>query len=406
MKMKNDRPRKITGIGISKNTETLIYRPDDSLELKVLFEEETVWLSQKQIAELFQTTRPNVTAHVKNILDEEGLSEDSVSKDYLHTASDGKSYRTRYYCLDVIVSVGHRVRSNRGIRFLQWANEVMSEDHETCLDTSKNAEMIIYKPDNSLKLKVLLENETVWLSQTQMAELFQTTRSNVTRHIKNIFDEEELDEKSNVSFFHIANSDKPLKLYNLDVIISVGYRVRSKRGTQFRQWATGVLRDYLLKGHAVNQRFERIEHRVSETEKKIEFFVRTSLPPVQGVFFEGQIFDAHAFVSDLVRSAKISVVLIDNYIDDSILLLLSKRPPKVTADVYTKQISAQLQMDLKKHNTQYEPVRTYETDRFHDRFLIIDRVVYHVGSSFKDLGRKLFAFSRMNIRDEEILKGL
>ena len=193
--------------------------------------------------------------------------------------------------------------------------------------------------------------------------------------------------------------------YSLDVIISVGYRVKSLRGVRFRQWAATILRDYLLKGHAVNQRFERIERRVSETEKKIEFFVRTSLPPVQGVFFEGQIFDAHAFVSDLVRSAKMSVVLIDDYIDDSVLLLLSKRLPKVTADVY-KQISPQMKLDMKKHNAQYEPVQIHETDRFHDRFLIIDHVVYHAGSSFKDLGRKLFAFSKMNIRDEEILRGL
>jgi hypothetical protein len=149
-----------------------------------------------------------------------------------------------------------------------------------------------------------------------------------------------------------------------------------------------------------------VERRVTETEKKIEFFVRTSLPPIQGVFFEGQIFDAYAFVSDLIRSAERFVVLMDNYVDESVLLLLSKRMPGASADIYTKKISTQLRLDARKHNAQYEPVKIYETDRFHDRFLIIDSTVYHIGASFKDLGKKLFAFSKIEIKDTEILKGL
>jgi len=265
-------------------------------------------------------------------------------------------------------------------------------------------ELILYQPDNTIKIEVRLENETVWLTQAQMVMLFERNRTVITKHIKNIFQEGELDEKSNVHFLHIANSDKPVKLYNLDVIISVGYRVKSQRGTAFRRWATKILKEYIIRGYAVNKRFEQLEYRVLETEKKIDFFVKTALPPLQGVFFEGQIFDAYVFVSDLIKSAKNSIVLIDNYIDESVLLLLSKRLPKISAVVYTKQISPQIQLDVIKHNLQYEPVTIHELNNFHDRFLLIDEVVYHFGASLKDLGKKMFAFSKMEFEKSEILK--
>jgi len=203
---------------------------------------------------------------------------------------------------------------------------------------------------------------------------------------------------------------KPVKFYNLDVIISVGYRIKSQRGTSFRIWATRVIKDYLLRGYAINQRIERVERfaietekRVTETEKKINFLVKTSSPPKEGIFFEGQIFDAYVFASDLIKSAKKSIILIDNYIDETVLLLLSKRQAKVSLEVYTKQISPQLQLDLRKYNAQYEPVTINETDIFHDRFLLIDNMVYHIGASLKDLGKKLFAFSKMGIKYTDIL---
>ena len=283
-------------------------------------------------------------------------------------------------------------------------------------------EIILYQPDNFLKLEVWMENETVWLTQAQMAELFQTTRNNITMHISNIFNEGEL-ERLEVckDFLHTTQHGaivgktqvKSLRFYNLDVIISVGYRIKSQRGTSFRIWATRVLKDYLLKGYAINQRIERVERfaietekRVTETEKKIDFFVKTALPPKEGIFYDGQIFDAYIFMSDLIKSAKKSIILIDNYIDETVLLLLSKRLPKVNAKIYTKQISPQLRLDMKKHNAQYEPVKIYESNRFHDRFLLVDGTVYHIGSSLKDLGNKLFAFSKMEMKDTEILKNL
>ncbi len=266
------------------------------------------------------------------------------------------------------------------------------------------SEIILYQPNNSVEVEVRVEDETVWLTQAQMEVLFERHVSVISRHIRNIFQEGELDEKSNLHFLQIAFSDRPTAFYSLDVIISVGYRVKSQRGTQFRIWANRILKDYILKGYAMHERFEKLENRVAENEKKIDFFVRTSLPPIQGIFFEGQIFDAYVFASDLIKSAKKTIILIDNYIDETILLLLSKRQDRVSAEIYTKQISAQLQLDLTKHNAQYKLIDIKESTSFHDRFLIIDDEVYHIGASLKDLGKKLFAFSKMEIKQVELLK--
>lgn len=278
-------------------------------------------------------------------------------------------------------------------------------------------EIILYQPDEIVKLEVRLENETVWLTQQQIAELFQRERTVITKHINNVFKERELEEKSNVHFLHIANSDKPLKVYSLDVIISVGYRVKSHRGTQFRQWANQVLKEYLLKGYSINQRLSDMEQRVdsklmsheqrlNQIDEKIDFFVRTSLPPVEGIFFDGQIFDAYAFVSGLIKSARRSIVLIDNYVDESVFALLDKRKKDAFATIYTNRITKQLHLDIERHNAQYPPVNVCVYAQAHDRFLIIDDNVYHIGASLKDLGKKLFAFSKMAIPAEMILKRL
>lgn len=274
----------------------------------------------------------------------------------------------------------------------------------------EQGEIILYQPDESVKLEVRMENETVWLTQAQIAELFERDRTVITKHINNVFKEKELEEKSNVQFLHIANSDKPVKYFSLDVIISVGYRVKSIRGTQFRQWANRVLKDYLLKGYSVNQRLNdmgkelaEIKDTLYEHSKKIDFFVRTSLPPVEGIFFDGQIFDAYKFATDLIKTARKSLLLIDNYVDESVLLMLSKRNPGVSATIYTQKVTAQLQLDLDKHNDQYPPIniRTYRNS--HDRFLIVDdKEVYHIGASLKDLGKKMFAFSKLDIPAEAI----
>ena len=191
--------------------------------------------------------------------------------------------------------------------------------------------------------------------------------------------------------------------YNLDAILSVGYRVSSKSATRFRQWATSVLKDYLLRGYAINQRIERLEQRVTKTEEQIGFFVRTALPPVEGIFYDGQVFDAYAFAADMIRSARKRVILIDNYVDDSVLLTLAKREEGVSAEIVTRHVAETLKLDLERHNRQYPPVAIRECERYHDRFLIIDDTVYHLGASLKDLGKKMFAFNRMEVAAEEIL---
>ena len=269
-------------------------------------------------------------------------------------------------------------------------------------------EIILYQPDDEVRLEVRLENETVWLSIEEMAQLFGRDISVIGKHIRNVFKEGELQKESVwAKFAYTASDGKTYQVdyYNLDVIISVGYRVKSHRGTQFRQWANKVLKDYLLRGYSVNQRLEQIDTRIEKHEKqidyltdKVEFFVRTSLPPVEGIFYDGQIFDAYKFATDLIRSAKKSLLLIDNYVDESVLLMLSKRGPNVSATIYTQKITPQFRLDLEKHNEQYPQIdiRTYRN--CHDRFLIIDNNdVYHIGASLKDLGKKMFAFSKLDI---------
>ncbi|GHV72237.1 DNA-binding protein [Spirochaetia bacterium] len=281
-------------------------------------------------------------------------------------------------------------------------------------------EIILYQPDNAIKLEVRLEDETVWLTQDQIALLFGTKRPAITKHLGNIFKSGELDEKVVSSILehtsiHGAIAGKmqiqQVKIYNLDAILSVGYRVNSINATMFRQWANRVLKEYLLKGYAINQRFERLEQQASDTklhlkkiDAKIDFFVKTALPPVEGVFYDGQIFDAYIFVSDLIKSAKKAIVLIDNYIDESVLTILLKRKSRVDATIYTQKISGQLQLDLQKHNAQYQPIAIKTFKKSHDRFLIIDDTVYHIGASLKDLGKKWFAFSKMKLDANEILK--
>ena len=243
-----------------------------------------------------------------------------------------------------------------------------------------------------------------------MAVLFQTTPQNVTIHIRNLYKEGELDKISTCKDYLQVQKEggrivrRKQKQYNLDVIISVGYRVKSIHGTRFRQWATAVLKNHLLKGYTINSRLENLEQRVTKTEEKIDFFVRTSLPPQQGIFYDGQVFDAYQFASDLIRKAHKAIVLIDNYVDDTVLTLLDKRSESVSATIYTQRLSQQLQLDLDKHNAQYAPINIVQFNRAHDRFLLVDDEVYHIGASIKDLGKKWFAFTLMrDITAEDLI---
>ncbi|MBD5173023.1 MAG: DNA-binding protein [Bacteroidales bacterium] len=292
------------------------------------------------------------------------------------------------------------------------------------MESNQTNEIILYQPDDTLALDVRVEDESVWLTQAQIVELFTSSKANISEHLKHIFESGELNRKVTVRNFRTVRKEgnrtvsRTLEFFNLDVIISVGYRVNTIRGIQFRQWANTVLKDYLLRGYSVNQRLmqleDRIDRRLSEHDRhllqldeKVDFFVRSSLQPKEGVFFNGQIFDAYALVADLIRQAKNRIVVIDNYIDDSVLVQLSKRQPGVTVDIYDGQISRQLRQDVEKHNEQYPGVNLHKYTKAHDRFLIIDEEVYHIGASLKDLGKKLFAFSKMEVMTgSELLAGL
>ena len=261
-------------------------------------------------------------------------------------------------------------------------------------------EIILYQPDNEVRLEVRLEDETVWLNRQQLSVLFDRDIKTIGKHVNNAL-KEELAGISVVANFATTAADGKtyqVEYYNLDMILSIGYRVKSSRGVEFRRWANNVLKEYLLKGYAVNSRLTELEQRVSKTEEKIDFFVRTSLPPIEGIFYDGQIFDAYKFATDLIRSARVYLLLIDNYVDESVLLMLSKRNVGVKAAIYTQAIGHQLQLDLQKHNSQYPPIEVHVCKKSHDRFLIIDGAdVWHIGASLKDLGKKMFAFSRLSI---------
>ena len=278
------------------------------------------------------------------------------------------------------------------------------------METNRVNEIILYQPDDTLALDVRVEDDSVWLNRTQIAELFGRDVKTIGKHISNAL-KEELSGMSVVAKFATTAADGKtyqVEHYNLEMITSIGYRVKSPRGIQFRIWANKILKEYLLRGYSINQRLMQLEDRIDrrlsqhdrhllQLDEKVDFFVRSSLQPKEGVFFNGQIFDAYALVADLIRQAKARIVVIDNYIDDSVLVQLSKRKPGVTVDIYDGLISKQLKQDVEKHNEQYPGVTLHKYTKAHDRFLIIDEDVYHIGASLKDLGRKLFAFSKMDV---------
>ena len=286
----------------------------------------------------------------------------------------------------------------------------------------QQGELILYQPEESIKLEVRLENETVWLTQAQMAELFDVKENTITYHIKEIYNTEELEIESTTRKIRVVRKEgnrdvnRNIDFYNLDMIISVGYRVSSKRGVRFRQWANKILKEYLLKGYSINQRMENLEQKIDSRFSKydnelqrinnqIDFFIHSSLPPVEDIFYSGQIFDAYEFAVNLIKSAKRSLILIDNYVDESVLLMLSKRSDGISATIYTQNINSKLQLDIAKHNAQYPPIHIKTYKNSHDRFLIIDGAeIYHIGASLKDLGKKLFAFSKLNETAHSLLK--
>ena len=265
---------------------------------------------------------------------------------------------------------------------------------------SSTGEIVMYQPDETIRLEVRVENDTVWLNRQQMATLFGRDVKTIGKHVNNALHEELANVPTVANFAIVQNEggrivNRTIEFYSIDMIMSVGYRVKSEQGIKFRRWANQVLKDYLLKGYVVNQRISVLEHQVANLTEKVDFFVRSSLPPVEGIFYDGQIFDAYVQIVSLIKQAKHSITLIDNYIDEATLTMLSKRNSNVSATIYTRQLNQQQQLDLQRHNQQYPPIDIHTTQRNHDRFLIIDDVVYLFGASLKDAGKKLFAYIKM-----------
>lgn len=287
-----------------------------------------------------------------------------------------------------------------------------------------DGEIVVYRPDDTTSVEVRMDAETVWLTQEQIASLFQKERSGITKHIGNIFKEGELEEKSNVSFFHIASSDKPVKFFSLDVIISVGYRVKSLRGTQFRIWANGILKQHLLRGYTINQQIVQLEQRIDKKllrqhddirdikekqqkqQHQIDFFIKTNTPPAEMVFFNGEFFTARVALEQLIKTAQQRVVIIDPYVDARTFDMMDVRADGVTATIYTSGVGAGMTRLRDEHNRQVgvQPVEIFKwSNESHDRWLIIDDKLYHCGHSLNAIGNKISAITLMGLSPDTVL---
>ena len=287
----------------------------------------------------------------------------------------------------------------------------MASNNEITQRTEENSIVVYRSEDNAVQLDVQLSGETVWLTQQQIAQLFGVGVPAISKHLANIFREGELNKSSVISILENTAADGKVyrtQFYNLDAILSVGYRVNSLYATQFRQWANRVLRDYLLRGYAVNPHMRYMEQRIDakleehteqihELQDKVDFFIRTSLPPREGIFVDGQIYDAFEFIERLIKSAQKSILLVDNYVDETVLTMMSEKQSGVKVEIYTKEINNALQLAEKHFNVQYGGLSLHTTQSCHDRFLIIDdQTIYLIGASLKDAGKRLFAFTQMN----------
>ena len=348
----------------------------------------------------------------------------------------GGRQKTNFATKEGIFRIIRSISSPKEEQFRQWVEEITSSSKGDIAQLPDikpiHGEIMLYQPDEKVRLEVLMEYETVWLTQTQIIELFQSSKSNISEHLTNIYEQGELVYEATVRNFRTVQKEgdrivnREMTYYNLDAIISVGFRVNAKRGIKFRQWANGVIKNYLLRGYAINQQLTRMEQRIdarldaqqheilkiestlADHQEKIDFFVRTNQPPVEGVLFEGQIFDAYKLVEALIKSAQREIVLIDKYVDASIFDLLEKRENGVDATIYTEHVAPSLQHLQQLNQQQYGrriEVKEYNR-RFHDRFLILDDALYHFGASFKDLGKRLFAFELMGIDKNIILNQL
>ncbi len=350
------------------------------------------------------TDSANATDYFKKIRKREPELAEFVGTNCPHVemvSDTGKRRKILAGDADAICRIMQYIPSKKTDQLKLWL-----ESFENTFDPYKG-EIVMYQPDETIKLEVRLDNETVWLNRQQMAELFDRDVKTIGKHISNALQEElvgvpTVAKFATVQFENSRSVRRQVEYYNLDMILSVGYRVKSAQGIKFRQWSNSILKQYLLKGYALTNRVSDLERTVSEQQNdiaalknKVDFFVRTSLPPVEGIFYDGQIFDAFVQIVSLIKQAKKSIVVIDNYADETVLNMLSNRAEGVDATIYVKHNVPQFQLAVSRYNAQYQPVAVNVCQNVHDRFLIIDDMVYLFGASLKDAGKKLFAYIKM-----------
>ena len=388
------------------------------LEVNVSPEEETVWLSLNEMCLLFDRDKSVISRHIRNIFKEGELDENRVIAKNATTASDGKTYMVDYYNLDVIISVGYRVKSNNGILLKRFVDEYLAKN------ANLSNKIIIYNNGSiNLAVNVAPEEETVWLNQSQMADLYETTRSNITIHIKNILNDGELGDSVCKDFLHTASDGKAYHttFYNLDVILSVGFRVKSPRAVEFRKWAFTTLKKFLLKGYVVNEertlvtqenyinlvnridsmevrqdkRMDSFDSRLSNVEENQKYLLIE-----EKIFFENQMLDAVVFMNQLVETAKESIFLIDPYVDVRTLNAFKNKNKETSLIIVTSSKSKLNKTDIKTFSGEYfEPIIKYDNS-YHDRYLILDNhLFYHLGSSINYLGKRFTQITLIKEKD-------
>ena len=400
--------------------EIIFYQPNDQIKLEVVLEDGNVWLTQAQMAELFQRDRSIITKHIKNVFTETGLEEKSNVR-FLHIAISDKPVKC--FSFDVIISVGNRVKSSNINQFKTWAEDVMK---------ARTSSLMI--PDNSIRnlikiirnQQVMLDSDLAVLYGVDTKVLNQAVSRNIERFPEDFMFQLTWEECENLRSQIVTSS---LRSQIVTLNSKQGQHIKylpyafTEQGVAM---LSGVLhsptaieanirimrafvgmRRFINENAKLFQRIETIEYHQLETDKRIDevftILEKKNEYPSEGIFFDGQIFDAYVFVSNLIKKAKKEIILIDNYVDESVLNILSKRDENVNVTIYTSNISDQFKLDLGKYNSQYQPITVKNFNKSHDRFLIIDDEIYHLGASLKDLGKRWFAFSILNFPKEDII---
>ena len=402
---------------MDKEYEIIKYKIDNNiLDIRIDNDFNTIWLTQKEISKLYSVSVDSISLHIKNIIKKMALSKSVVEESSI-TATDGKRYKTKLYNLDIILEIGSRIKSNNGSKLKQFI-----DDYFSSMDV-KMSDIIVYNNGNvSLDVTVSPSEDTVWLSQKQIAELYETTQPNISYHIKNVLEENELDNSVYKDFLYTAMDGKTYQTtkYNLDMILAIGYRVKSKRAVEFRKWASNILKQYLLKGYAIDSnRIEvtrsivNLENEVSnikgnmeELKDEIEDIKETFLykPIKEVLFLNGKYYDSYSFLCSKVKNAKKSILLIDPYFDIDGLDVLRKSNNCVTITICHSSKAKINRKDIEKYECQYGKIDVIVNDNFHNRYLFIDgdAECYDIGTSINNIGKRIFTIYK--IEDKYTIK--